>query len=355
MKVLITGICGYVGSRTAAWFKKSAAGIEVFGIDNLSRRGSETSIEPLKKMGVKFYHGDVRSVPDVEALPSADWVIDCAANPSVLAGTDAHNAASTRQLIGHNLSGTINMLEYSRSRKSGFILLSTSRVYSINALLSLKLKTGASRFEPVVTGRVKGFSKAGVAEDFSTEPPLSIYGATKLASEIMALEYANAFSFPLWIDRCGVIGGPGQFGKADQGIFSFWAYSCALGRPPKYIGFGGRQVRDIVSAEDIAELMLRQIRHPGRKAPKIINAGGGNPGAMSLREINNFCSDFFGRKFNPQMISGTRPYDVPYYVTDSALALKNWGWRPSRGVSAIMGDICGWAAQNTGLIKTWLS
>jgi CDP-paratose 2-epimerase len=88
-----------------------------------------------------------------------------------------------------------------------------------------------------------GFSELGVSENFSTTAPISLYGATKLASEVMALEYATMFDFPLWIDRCGVIAGAGQFGKPDQGIFSFWIYQWLLGKPLKYIGFGGRVSR----------------------------------------------------------------------------------------------------------------
>src|SRR6266540_7500214 len=84
-----------------------------------------------------------------------------------------------------------------------------------------------------------GLSSEGVAENFSTSPPLSLYGATKLASEVMALEYGEAFDLPIWINRCGVLAGAGQFGQPDQGIFAFWINSYLRRQPLKYIGFDG--------------------------------------------------------------------------------------------------------------------
>ncbi len=355
MKVLITGICGYVGSRVAARLFESVSGLEVYGVDNLSRRGSETNLPFLARLGAKVIHGDVRLQDDIDALPKTDWVIDCAANPSVLAGIVPDGGISSAQIVGSNLTGTLHLLEYCKNHKSGLILLSTSRVYSTKALNSLKLSETATRFEPAACDAAGGFSKYGISEKFSTDPPLSLYGATKLSSEIMALEYAEAFDFPLWINRSGVIGGPGQFGKADQGIFSFWACSRALGKPLKFIGFGGKgkQVRDCVTAEDVADLLVKQMKYPDKKAPKIINIGGGRVSSMSLRETDDFCRDFFGTPEVPGSVAASRPYDVPYYVTDARLAEKYWGWKPSRSRAEILMDICRWARANKDSIAGW--
>ncbi|HOW89712.1 MAG TPA: NAD-dependent epimerase/dehydratase family protein [Elusimicrobiales bacterium] len=354
MRVLITGICGYVGSRVASGLRRSMPGLKLYGMDNLSRRGSESNIPFLARLGVKPAHGDVRLREDIDALPAADWVIDCAANPSVLAGTGVDGCATSEQLVGSNLTGTLNLLEYCKKHRSGLILLSTSRVYSVNALNSLKLRETSTRFEPA--GRYpEGFSARGVSEAFSTASPVSLYGATKLSSEIMALEYADAFGFPIRINRAGVIGGPGQFGKADQGIFSFWACARALGAAPKFIGFGGKgkQVRDCVSAEEVAELLAEQIRRPGKKAPRTINIGGGPLGALSLRELDDLCRDFFGAKDRPRGEAATRPYDVPYYVSDTRLAEAHWGWKPSLKREERIAAICRWAADNRDSIRKW--
>ena len=166
-------------------------------------------------------HADVRSATDIEALPAADWVIDAAANPSVLAGVDGQT--SSRQVIEHNLSGTINLLEYCKSRHAGFMLLSTSRVYSIPPLARSEGDQPGQRLRARPRRRRcrPGLTAAGVAEGFSTAPPISLYGSTKLASELLALEYGETFQFPVWINRCGVLAGAGQFGRPDQGIFQF--------------------------------------------------------------------------------------------------------------------------------------
>ncbi len=356
MKIFITGVCGYVGSTIAAYLAKSLSGAEIFGMDNLSRRGSEINLPVLKKYGIRFCHGDLRLESDLNSVSKADWVIDCAANPSVLAGTGLPCLASSRQLIENNLLGTFNILEYCKKNRSGLVILSTSRVYSVGELLKIKLKETPIRFAPVFPATVRGFSEFGVSEEFSTMPPVSFYGASKLSSEIMALEYGNAFGFQVWINRCGVIAGPGQFGKVDQGIFSFWAYYFVLNRPLKYIGFGGRgkQVRDCVAGEDVAELVLKQIKNPDKKCGKIINVGGGKENSMSLKEINSFCEKFFRCKNKVDSEQENRPYDVPYFVADIRLVWKLWNWKPARRVEQIMSKICQWAVKNKDKLKSWL-
>jgi len=359
MRILITGICGYVGSRFAARFAEALPGVQIVGMDNLSRRGTESNLPALKRLGADVRHGDLRVASDLRALPAADWVVDCAANPTVLAGVHASSGCTAEQLVEHNLLGTLHVLEYCRQHKAGLILLSTSRVYSIDALCHLPLVETATRFElasPLPPG-LAGCSEHGIAEEFSTAAPISLYGATKLASEVMAADYAHAFGFPLWINRCGVIGGPGQLGKIDQGIFSFWVYSCALGRPLRYIGFGGAglQVRDCVTAEDVAELVLRQMHDPDRDAPRVLNVGGGRQGAMSLAEITRVCESRFGRRIDVQSTAENRPYDIPYYVTDARRAARAWDWQPTQTADEIVGRLCQWTVDNLEFVRGLLA
>ncbi len=352
MKILITGICGFVGFSLASFFRQHAEGVELIGIDNLSRRGSESNLGKLKALDCRFVHGDIRAREDVEELPAADWIIDCAANPSVLAGVNG----GTAQLISHNLNGTLHLLEKCRRDKSGFVLLSTSRVYSIEALNQIPLLEAANRFE-VDPSREKpaGFSAAGITESFATSAPISLYGATKLASEVMALEYAATFDFPVWINRCGVIAGPGQFGRIDQGVFSFWIYQWLLGKPLSFIGFegSGRQVRDFFSPDDLGELLLRQLRSGSGKGPRLFNVGGGAQSALSLQELNAFCADRFG--FNKEIIRNTspRPFDIPYYVTDYSLAARHWGWQPKTDKYELLTRMYTWAVQHKNTIESW--
>src|SRR5438477_3145955 len=199
MRLLITGICGFVGSSLANWFRERESSCEIIGIDNFVRPGSETNRTVLRSRGIRIQHGDVRNASDFERLPAVDWVIDAAANPSVLAGID--NRSSSRQVIEHNLYGTVNLLEYCKRVEAGLVLLSTSRVYSIPALAGLPLIKGKDAFEwDKAAAPVQGASANGLTTEFSTSAPISLYGSTKLASECLALEYKHSFSFPLWIN-----------------------------------------------------------------------------------------------------------------------------------------------------------
>ncbi|NET38448.1 MAG: NAD-dependent epimerase/dehydratase family protein, partial [Cyanothece sp. SIO1E1] len=238
MQVLITGIAGFVGSTVAKALLASDSTISIYGIDNLMRPGSESNRLALKQQGVTVIHGDIRQRSDLETLPPVDWVIDAAANPSVLAGVDGN--ASSLQLVEHNLFGTIHLLEYCKAHKAGFVLLSTSRVYSIPGISGIKVESVNKAFQPVADQSFPvGLSINGVSESYSTMAPVSLYGASKVASEALALEYGSTFGFPVWINRCGVLAGAGQFGRPDQGIFSFWIHSYLKKRPLKYIGFDG--------------------------------------------------------------------------------------------------------------------
>src|SRR5579872_6763948 len=223
MKIVIAGICGFVGKVLAEVLPSQLEGLEIVGLDNLSRPGSEQNRRALKS-GTRFVHGDLRNPSDLEALPKVDWVIDAAANPSVLAGISGQT--SSRQLVEHNLIGTIHLLELCKRHAAGLIMLSTSRVYSLARLSTLPMDVRDSAFIPRFdeTGE-PGLSQKGVREDFSTQAPISLYGCAKLASECLILEYALAFGFPAHINRCGVLAGAGQFGKPDQGIFTFWTHS----------------------------------------------------------------------------------------------------------------------------------
>ena len=228
MRILISGVCGFAGSALARALIANGGGRQIVGFDNFIRPGSETNREALRKLGVKLIHADARSASDVEALPACDWVLDAAANPSVLAGTDGRT--SSRQLVEHNLGGTVNLLEYCRRHAAGLVLLSTSRVYGISPLAALGVDVVDKAFRPRAPF-APGLSEAGIEETFPTGAPVSLYGATKLASEALALEYGETFGLPVFVNRCGVLAGAGQFGRADQGIFAFWINSHLRRRP----------------------------------------------------------------------------------------------------------------------------
>jgi CDP-paratose 2-epimerase len=338
MRILITGICGFVGSALARYFRENFEGAEIFGFDNFARPGSETNRLPLRKLGINVHDADLRNAGDIEALPAADWVVDAAANPSVLGGVDGRS--SSREIVGNNLFGTVNLLEYCKRQRAGFILLSTSRVYSIPPLSSLKVEEVEDAYRPVADQQFPiGLSVNGVSEDYSTAPPVSLYGSTKLASECLALEYGASFDFPVWIDRCGVLAGAGQFGRADQGIFSYWINAWLRQRPLKYIGFNGRgsQVRDCLHPRDLVPLLRQQMAGTFDRR-RIVNVSGGVTNSMSLAQLSAWCA----RRFGPREISADRnprPFDLPWMVLDSSRAAQDWNWQVATPLEKILGEI----------------
>jgi CDP-paratose 2-epimerase len=338
MKILITGICGFAGSVIARGLLEHLPGAQITGIDSLIRKGSETNLEPLRALGIDVRIGDIRNEQDLADLPAVDWVLDCAANPSVLAGVDGQTSA--KELLDHNLGGTIHLLEYCRKHKAGFILLSTSRVYSIPPLASLSVEVHHGAYRPVFDKPSPSISQLGLTESFSTEPPISLYGSSKKCSELLALEYGMTFDFPVRINRCGVLAGAGQFGKADQGIFSFWIHSWARRSPLKYIGFGGggHQVRDCLHPRDIVPLLIAQMGDPDRKVEPILNVSGGVESAMSLAQLSAWCGDRLGAH-EVAADTNPRPFDIPWMVLDSSAVVKAWDWTPSTARNAILEEI----------------
>ncbi|MDB6169887.1 MAG: NAD-dependent epimerase/dehydratase [Verrucomicrobia bacterium] len=349
MKILISGVCGFVGSTLARALLQADSSHQVSGFDNFIRPGSETNRAELKAMGVRLFHGDLRAPSDVEPLPACDWVIDAAANPSVLAGVDGRT--SSRQLVEHNLSGTVNLLEYCKLHRAGFILLSTSRVYSIGPLAALAVAEANGAFRPDASATLSpGLTAQGVDESFATLAPVSLYGATKLASEALALEYGETFNLPVFINRCGVLAGAGQFGRADQGIFAYWLNSHLRRRPLKYIGFGGHghQVRDCLHPRDLAPLLAKQFAAPKLPpADRVANFSGGAASAVSLRQLTGWCDARFG----PHPVGSDpapRPFDIPWIVLDHAKATRLWDWRPQTPLESVLDEIAGHARDHPG-------
>ena len=340
MKLLISGVCGFVGSTLARTLVESGNGYEIVGFDNFIRPGSESNRTALKKLGVKLFHGDLRSASDLEPLPATDWVIDAAANPSVLAGVDGKT--SSRQLIEHNLLGTVNMLEYCKQHRAGFVLLSTSRVYSIPPLADLAVEAVNGAFQTAAHARLPvGLTAAGVTEDFATSAPVSLYGSTKLASETLALEYGETFSLPVFVNRCGVLAGAGQFGRPDQGIFAFWLNSHLRRRPLSYIGFGGHghQVRDCLHPRDLVPLLERQFAAGKLPATdRIANVSGGLASARSLSQLTAWCDARFG-PHGVAVDSAPRPFDIPWIVLDHSKATRLWQWQPQTSTATILEEI----------------
>ena len=266
--------------------------------------------------------------------------------------------SSSRQVLEHNLGGTVNLLEYCKLHRAGLILLSTSRVYSIAPLAALPLVAANGAFRPAVDaamgapgrGLPPGLTAEGIAETFPTEAPVSLYGATKIASEALALEYGEAFGLPVYVNRCGVLAGAGQFGRADQGIFAFWLNRWLRQQPLAYLGFGGlgHQVRDCLHPRDLVPLIRRQMKAPKTSvSDRIVNASGGAASAISLRQLSEWCAKRWAER---EIASdpATRPFDLPWVVLDSAKAGRLWDWQPRTPVSSILEEIAAHAEAHPG-------
>ncbi len=330
MKLLVTGGCGFTGHAVIRYLAERHAGLEVTVLDSLRRRGAEQNVVSLEMLGATVMHGDVRVASDFEGLDPVDWVIDCAAEPSVLAGTPAQRMTSKRQLVEHNLLGTLNILEFAARNSAGVVLLSTSRVYSIAALSSIPLSTLDDAFAPVAEpDNPQGLTNFGIGEAFSTDPPLSLYGATKIASEALAWEYAADARIPIFVNRCGVLTGGGQFGRADQGIFAWWIRQWANRQPLNYIGFGGHghQVRDCLHPRDLAALIDIQLHSPRVATLEPFNVSGGPASARSLAQLSRWCRSEIG-DHAVGAIADQRPNDVPWLVLDHRKAVTHFSWQP---------------------------
>jgi CDP-paratose 2-epimerase len=347
MRVLITGGAGFVGSALARHFCRQSPQNDVVVLDNLRRRGSERNQAELVTQGVTFSHGDVRNPADLDALEgNFDVLIEASAEPSVQAGI----GGSPRYVLDTNLLGAMNCLEFARSRCGGLVFLSTSRVYSIAPLTQLPLEALPSRLDISKNAVVIGARVDGIAEHFATDTSRSFYGASKLAAELLCQEYATHAGLPVVINRCGVIAGPGQFGKTDQGVFTLWVARHHFGRALKYTGFGGKglQVRDLLHPDDLCELVGLQVQSWDKVSGQTFNVGGGRAGSVSLQEFTSLCRTATGREAPITEDPATNAVDIPWYISDHAKVTRLLGWSPRRGPAQIVQDIAVWVRANEG-------
>lgn len=340
MSLLITGGAGFVGSNLATALAARHPDWQVTALDNLHRKGSELNLERLSGAGVEFVRGDVRRPEDLAGAPVADAIIECSAEPSVMSGVDG----DTSYLYGTNLTGAYNCLELARNSQSNFIFLSSSRVYPVAGLRRLALEETETRFELVPNQPVPGVSQKGISEQMPLAGARTLYGTTKLAAELLVEEYREAFGLNAVINRCGVIAGPWQMGKVDQGVFTHWMLCHVLGLPLSYIGYGGtgKQVRDLLHVDDLVDLVEMQLLDPEAWDGKTFNVGGGCRVSLSLLETSKLCAEISGNSLEVGSVPETRIGDVPIYLSDCSAIEGHSGWRPDRDAGQILTDIHDW-------------
>lgn len=346
-KVLITGGCGFIGSNLAVAFRKQ--GDCVVALDNLSRRGSDILRDRILEAGAEFVRGDIRNPEDLQRVAGPiDLMVECSAEPSVLVGV---NGADAEFMVQNNLVGSLHCFEFARRNNVPVIFLSTSRVYPYDILNRQEYREAATRFVPARPGA--GFGPAGVGLDFPMDGARSLYGATKLASEIMLQEYSRQYGLPAVINRCGVVAGPWQLGKQDQGVFTHWLVSHLLKRPLAYIGFGGmgKQVRDLLHIDDLVDLVLMQSRQITGFRGEVFPAGGSTFSNLSLLEATGLCQELTGNRIPLSARPENRPADVIWFVTDNRPTTDRLGWQPTRTAHDILRDIRDWLDAQPGLLK----
>ncbi len=339
-RVLITGGAGFVGSNLAVSLAGRHPDWDLVVLDNLYRRGSKLNLPRLEEAGVEFVEGDVREPADLAALPKLDAIVECSAEPSVMSGVDG----DTGYLVHTNLTGAYNCLELARRDGAYFVFLSTSRVYPVQPQVELALKEAETRFELAPEQPFRGVSPAGISEEFPLEGARTLYGATKLSAELLVEEYRAALGVPAVIDRFGVIAGPWQMGKVDQGVFTHWILAHHFRNPLSYIGFGGhgKQVRDLLHVEDLVALVERQLLDPDKWNGHTVNAGGGRDCSLSLLETTAICQELTGNEVPITPVAETRQGDVPIYLSDCARLFDLDEWRPRRAARDVLADIAAW-------------
>ncbi len=339
MKILITGGCGFVGANLAIYLKKKK--FNVFSLDNLVRSGSKYNLKLLKKNNVKNYNIDISNSNKIFKLPKFDLIIDCCAEAAVEISKKEIN-----KVFHTNLIGTLNILKKIRKDKSKIIFLSSSRVYPIieqNKILKTKIIKSKIRVNQMIN------------EKYSTNGPKSIYGFTKLSSEMLIEEFSYAFGLKYIINRCGVISGPLQFGKQDQGFVSLWVWKHLNKNKLKYIGYGGygNQVRDVLHINDLCELVHLQISKINKIYNKLFTVGGSKKSYTSLIQLTKICEKLTNNKIKFTKITKTSIYDIPYYISDNRLIKKTYNWKPKKNINDIVYDVFVWLKNNKNNIKKY--
>lgn len=352
MKILITGGAGFIGSSLCIQLKEKYPAYSIIAFDNLKRRGSELNLVDFQKRGIEFIHGDIRNNEDLNSINDFDFLIEASAEPSVLSGLDSDPS----YVINNNLFGSINCFNACLKKKAKLIFLSTSRVYPIDKIENASFIEETTRFSFAEEQTEIGISKSGISEALNLLGARSFYGTTKLSSELFIQEYAAFYELEAAITRFGVIAGPRQMGKIDQGVVSLWMAKHYWKQSLKYIGYGGtgKQVRDMLHVADLVELIDMQIHQLEKFKGRIYNAGGGLRNSASLIEMTQICEQVTGNKIGIDAEEKTRPADLKAFITDNTKIEQEVGWKPKRSVEHIFSDIFTWINQNEAQLKSIL-
>ena len=344
MKILVTGGAGFIGSTICFKLKTKYPSYTIIAFDNLKRRGSELNLADFKNTHIEFIHGDVRNNEDIDAVGGFDVLIEASAESSVMSGLDN----TPDYIINNNLYGSINCFNACLKHQAKLIFLSTSRVYPIDKIENANYIEEVTRFAFAEHQNEKGISKSGISEELNLFGSRSFYGTTKLSSEFFIQEYASFYGLKAAITRFGVVAGPRQMGKTDQGVVTHWMAKHFWKKSLKYIGYGGtgKQLRDILHVDDLVNLVDIQIHNIEKFEGKVYNAGGGLQNSASLIEMTKICENITGNKISIKPELQNRPADLKAFITNNNNIKKEIGWEPKKNVENTFADIFNWIKNN---------
>ena len=341
---IITGSAGLIGSEASKFFAEK--GFDIVGIDNNMRQvffGQEASTawkrEKLEKsLRGKYRHLNI-DIRDTEAINktfkeySSDLklIIHTAAQPS------KDWAAKAPQIdFTVNANGTLNLLDATRNNapEAPFIFTSTNKVYgdTPNRLPLLELET-RWEIEPGHT------YEPGIREDMSIDNCLhSLFGASKVAADILVQEYGRYFNMPTACFRGGCITGPNHSGTQLHGFLAYLMKSTVTGKPYTIYGYKGKQVRDNIHSEDLIKAFYEFFQTP--RVGEVYNTGGGRHSNCSMLEAIQMCEDIAGRKLNSTYAENNRTGDHIWWISDNGKFSSHYpNWKIKYKVKEILKEI----------------
>lgn len=321
MKLLITGGCGFLGSNLSAHAIEQR--IDLIVLDNLYRSGSQRNLEWLRMLGMfEFVHADVRNANDVERTVKRvqpDAVFHLAGQVAMTT-----SIADPRIDFETNALGTLNLLEAVRRHASGAAVIysSTNKVYG--DLEQYRYSETSTRY--VCTDRPKGFTEDTPLEFHSP------YGCSKGAADQYLLDYHRIFGLNTVVFRHSSMYGGRQFATVDQGWIGWFCQMAAdtrLGKrtEPFTISGNGKQVRDVLHAQDMVRLYFDTLARVGTAAGNAYNIGGGIDNSLSLLELFSLLQEQIERPLDFLQLP-PRASDQRVFVADITKISALAGWSP---------------------------
>lgn len=336
MKLLVTGSSGLIGSEVISYFCQM--GWHAHGLDNNMRADffgpqgdTRWNQERLKSAYATFHHHELdirdrKAVLDCFSTLKPDVVVHTAAQPS-------HDLAASRPFddFDTNAVGTLNMLEATRqhSPEAVFIHMSTNKVYG-DRPNTIKLKELATRWDyddPVYEN--------GISEEFPIDQSKhSLFGASKLAADVMVQEYGRYFGLKSCVLRGGCLTGPNHSGVELHGFLSYLIKCNLAGRRYNVFGYKGKQVRDNIHSLDVVRFMHAFIENP--RVGEVYNIGGGRANSISILEAFDKISAISGKPMQWVYVEKNREGDHICYLSDLSKMKRHY---PTWGITKSLADV----------------